>query len=162
MKSYIVQDTMLILPQYGPDGKPFAMHRNVKEGTLLTEKELERVDVERLLRLGSIALASDDSAGIDFEKISKFNKKTLMATGKQLGLDLDPAMTNAEMVKAILATQDPGTAAAGESQTDNDEDLTQLTDEELSARAAALDIKTDGLSREDLIAAIASAEVDDV
>lgn len=64
---YEVRDTILTgLPEFNEAGERIGV-RGVGEGALLTPEELEGIDIERLLRLGSIAKIEEGAAAAEEE-----------------------------------------------------------------------------------------------
>jgi len=103
---YQVRDTVLMLPQFGPGGVRLGCNRDVREGAVITDVDLEGVDVERLLAVGSIVcLGEDDSAedeDIGSVELEQLTKAKLEDLADKAGLQINPAkMKKAEMIAAI-------------------------------------------------------------
>lgn len=111
--SYKVNDTILIL-----------RGRSVPEGTPLTDADLEGIDVERLLRLGSIVEASDaeeqaaedggEGAAEPIMDLNALTKAELVELAKPLEIEGFAKLSKGDMISAIRAAWDTKVEEASE------------------------------------------------
>lgn len=108
--SYKVNDTILIL-----------RGRSVPEGAPLTDADLEGIDVERLLRLGSIVETADaeeqaaEDGGEDAAAdLNALTKAELVELAKPLEIEGFAKLSKGDMISAIQAAWDAQIEEASE------------------------------------------------
>lgn len=142
--------------------------RDAYDGDTLTDADLAGVDVERLLKLGSIALVNEPSVPsplghaaemtepTEREVLEAMTKATLAGIAQVAGIETK-GLNKTPIVDAILEARAQSDVEAESQEADAEADipmaeqLATKTDEELGELATAAGIETKGVAREDII-----------